>query len=146
MGKQVEILLVEDNEGDIRLTQEALKESKLDNQLSIVKDGEEALEFLHKKGKYKDAATPDLVLLDLNLPKKNGREVLEEVKRDPALAMIPIVVLTTSQAEEDIVKVYAEHANCYIQKPVDFNRFMEVVHSVESFWFSIVKLPNRFNR
>lgn len=137
----IEILLVEDNEGDIDLTKEALLESKLKNQLEVVRDGEEAIAFLRKQGKYNDATTPDLVLLDLNLPKKDGREVLAEIKADPILRRIPVVVLTTSEAEEDILKVYDNHANCYIKKPVDFNKFVNVVKKIEDFWLSIVKLP-----
>ena len=137
----IEILLVEDNMGDIDLTKEALAESKLQNKLEIVQDGEAAMEFLRKQGKYADATTPDLVLLDLNLPKKDGREVLAEIKADPILRRIPVVVLTTSEAEEDILKVYDNYANCYIKKPVDFNKFVNVVKKIEDFWLTIVKLP-----
>ncbi len=137
----IEILLVEDNMGDIDLTKEALTESKLQNRLEIVQDGEAAMEFLRKQGKYADATTPDLVLLDLNLPKKDGREVLAEIKADPILRRIPVVVLTTSEAEEDILKVYDNYANCYIKKPVDFNKFVNVVKKIEDFWLTIVKLP-----
>ena len=137
----IEILLVEDNMGDIDLTKEALAESKLQNKLEIVQDGEAAMEFLRKQGKYADATTPDLVLLDLNLPKKDGREVLAEIKADPILRRIPVVVLTTSEAEEDILKVYDNYANCYIKKPVDFNKFVNVVKKIEAFWLMIVKLP-----
>jgi len=139
--KPIEILLVEDNPGDVELTKEALKESKMQNNLSIVENGEEATEFLFKRGKYKDTLTPDLILLDLNLPKKDGREVLAEIKADPVLRRIPVVVLTTSEAEQDIIKAYDHHANCYIKKPVDFNKFITVVQKIEDFWFSIVKLP-----
>lgn len=137
----VEILLVEDNPGDIELTHEAIKESKLKNNLHVVRDGVEALAFLHKRGKFGDAVTPDLILLDLNLPKKDGREVLQEIKNDDQLKKIPVVVLTTSDAEEDIIKSYENYANCYIKKPVDFNQFTNVVKKIEDFWFSIVKLP-----
>ncbi len=139
--KNVEILLVEDNPGDVGLTKEAFSESKLKNTLIIVTDGVEATEYLHKEGKYSNATTPDLILLDLNLPKKDGREVLEDIKNDPDLKTIPVVVLTTSDADEDVVKSYENHANCYIRKPVDFEKFIEVVQTIESFWFSIVRLP-----
>ena len=139
--KPIEILLVEDNPGDVRLTKEALVDGKVFNNLSVVIDGQEAMDFLRKKGKYAKAIRPDLILLDLNLPKKDGREVLQEVKSDPKLKKIPIVVLTTSQAEQDIMTSYEHHANCYITKPVDFGQFIKVVRSVENFWFSIVTLP-----
>jgi len=139
--KPIEILLVEDNPGDVRLTKEALVDGKVFNNLSVVIDGQEAMDFLRKKGKYAKAIRPDLILLDLNLPKKDGREVLQEVKSDPKLKKIPIVVLTTSQAEQDIMMSYEHHANCYITKPVDFGQFIKVVRSVENFWFSIVTLP-----
>jgi two-component system, chemotaxis family, response regulator Rcp1 len=138
---EVNILLVEDNPGDIRLTKEVLKEGKIKNNLSVVMDGEEAILFLKKQGQYKDAITPDIILLDLNLPKKDGREVLEDIKSDPELMMIPVIVLTTSSAERDIANTYAQHANCYITKPVDFNQFIKVVKSIENFWLSVVKLP-----
>ena len=141
LGRPIEILLVEDNPGDIRLTQEALKESKLMNHLSIVHDGVEGLAYLRRQGPYAQAAAPDLVLLDLNLPKKDGREVLRDMKNDSDLRRIPVVVLTTSKAEEDIVRSYENHANCYIHKPVDFSQFMAVVQKIEDFWFTIVKLP-----
>ncbi len=137
----VEILLVEDNPGDVRLTQEALKESKVTNNLSVAEDGVEALAFLKREGKYADAPRPDLLLLDLNLPKKDGRELLEEIKADENLRRIPVVVLTTSKAEEDILRMYDQHANCYITKPIDFDQFIEVVKSIEDFWLTIVKLP-----
>jgi two-component system, chemotaxis family, response regulator Rcp1 len=133
---------VEDNPGDVRLTKEALKEGKLLNQLTVVGDGVEALSFLRKEGKYADALKPELILLDLNLPKKDGREVLAEIKADPSLRRIPVVVLTTSSAEEDILKIYDLHANCYITKPVDLEQFMGVVKSIEDFWVSVVKLPS----
>ncbi len=137
----VEILLVEDNPGDVRLTFEALKESKILNNLNVVSDGIEALDYLFKKGKYKDQPHPDLILLDLNLPKKDGREVLAEIKEEKDLRRIPVVVLTNSEAEEDILKTYGLHANCYITKPVGIEQFIKVVKSVGDFWFSIVKLP-----
>lgn len=137
----IKILLVEDNQGDIRLTKEALKDSKISNDLFIVTDGLQAIQFLKKEGAYADKPTPDLVLLDLNLPIKDGREVLKEIKESDTLKRIPVVVLTTSEAEEDITKAYDSHANCYIRKPVDFHQFTKVVQSIESFWFSIVKLP-----
>jgi len=139
--RSIEILLVEDNPGDIRLTIEALKDSKLKNNLHVVKDGLEAISFLRKKGKYSNVPRPDLILLDLNLPKKNGKDVLAEIKNDPELKRIPVVVLTTSNAEEDIIKSYEYHANCYITKPVDFEQFIKVVKKIEDFWFTIVKLP-----
>ena len=139
--KAVEILLVEDSPGDVRLTIEALKEAKVANNLSVVKDGVEAMDFLRQKGSYKDTIRPDLILLDLNLPRKDGREVLAEIKNDPKLKQIPVVVLTTSRSEQDILKAYDLHANCYITKPVDFKQFMTVVKSIEDFWFTVVKLP-----
>ncbi|MBI2953369.1 MAG: response regulator [Chloroflexi bacterium] len=141
MGRAVEILLVEDNAGDVRLTIEALKEGKVYNNLHVTGDGVEALAFLHREGKYANAPRPDIILLDLNLPKKDGREVLRELKQDPALMCIPVVVLTTSKAEEDILRTYELHANCYITKPVDLDQFMAVVKSIEDFWLTIVKLP-----
>ena len=140
-SKAIEILLVEDNPGDIRLTQEVLKDGKICNNLSVVMDGEEAITFLKKAGKYKDAPTPEIILLDLNLPKKDGRQVLAEIKSDPQLKFIPVIVLTTSAAEQDILNTYANHANAYITKPVDFDQFMNVVRSIEDFWLTIVKLP-----
>jgi len=133
--------LIEDNPGDVRLTSEALREGKVRNTLHAVGDGVEAMAYLRRQGQYADARRPDLILLDLNLPKKDGREVLAEIKKDPNLRRIPVVVLTTSQAEEDILKTYDLHANCYITKPVDLQQFMTVVKSVENFWFTIVKLP-----
>ena len=136
------ILLVEDNPGDVRLTKEAFKEAKVNNNLHIVSDGVEAMDFLRRKGKYIEAPRPDIILLDLNMPKKNGREVLAEIKADPDLMAIPVLVLTISQAEEDILKSYNLHANCYIQKPVDINKFIDVVKSIEGFWLTIVKLPS----
>lgn len=134
------ILLVEDNPGDIRLTQEAFKESSLDIQMDVVTDGEMALDFLFKKGRYAEAIKPDVVLLDLNLPKKNGIEVLKEVKADETLKRIPVIVLTTSDADHDISKAYGLHANCYILKPVDFDDFAKVIRLIESFWFNAVQL------
>jgi chemotaxis family two-component system response regulator Rcp1 len=139
----IEILLVEDNPGDVRLAIEALKEAKVHNRLSTVADGEAALHFLQRKPPYNDAPRPDLILLDLNLPRKSGREVLAEIKADPDLKRIPVVILTTSQAEEDIVKAYNHSANCYITKPVDLDQFIKVVRSIEEFWLTIVKLPRR---
>jgi len=137
----IEILLVEDNPGDIRLTKEALKDGKIKNKLNVVMDGEEAILYLRKEGKYKDAETPDIILLDLNLPKKDGREVLAEIKSSNDLKCIPVIILTTSSAEQDILNTYSHHANCYITKPVDFNQFMNVIRTIEDFWLSIVKLP-----
>jgi two-component system, chemotaxis family, response regulator Rcp1 len=138
----IQVLLVEDNPGDVRLTREALKEGKLLNQLTVVGDGVEALSFLRRQGKYTDAVQPDLILLDLNLPKKDGREVLAEIKTDPVLKRIPVVVLTTSSAEEDVLKTYNLHANCYVTKPVDLEQFMHVVQSIEDFWLTVVRLPS----
>jgi CheY-like chemotaxis protein len=141
--KPIEILLVEDNIGDIRLTEEALKESNLIVNLSIARDGMEAMEFLRGEGTHADAPAPDLILLDLNLPRKDGREVLQEIKNDADLKRIPVVVLTTSQAESDIIATYGFHANCYINKPVDMDQFIKIVKLLEEFWFTIVKLPPR---
>ena len=140
-SKALEILLVEDNPADVRLTQEAFRDGKIHNTLAVVKDGVEALEFLRKQGKYKGKPRPDIVLLDLNLPKKDGRQVLQEMKQDPALRTIPVVILTSSDAERDIAGAYELQANCYITKPVDLDQFITVVKSIEDFWFSIVKLP-----
>jgi CheY-like chemotaxis protein len=140
-GKPIEILLVEDNPGDARLAKEALKDSKIHNTLHFVPDGAEAMDYLKKRGKHSKAAQPDLILLDLNLPKKDGREVLAEIKEDKDLKRIPVVVLTISKAEEDILKSYNLHANCYITKPIEFNQFMDVIRSIEDFWLTIVKLP-----
>jgi two-component system, chemotaxis family, response regulator Rcp1 len=137
----IEILLVEDNPGDARLAEEALKDSKVRNNLYHVRDGVEALDFLRRRGEYAGVTVPDLVLLDLNLPRKDGREVLEEIKEDPELKLIPVVVLTTSEAERDLVRTYDLHANAYVVKPIDLNRFIEVVQAIEDFWFAIVKLP-----
>ena len=140
-GKPIEILLVEDNPGDIRLTQEVLKDFKVGNTMHVVRDGMEAMAFLHREGEYADAHLPNLILLDLNLPRKDGREVLAEIKADKDLKRIPVVVLTTSNAEQDILKAYDLHVNCYITKPVDLNQFIHVLKSIENFWLSIVKLP-----
>jgi CheY-like chemotaxis protein len=139
--KPIEILMVEDNPGDVRLTVEALKEGKVRNKLHVVEDGVEAMAFLRGEGEYADAPRPDLILLDLNLPKKDGREVLAEIKGDPNLRRIPVVILTVSEANEDILKTYDLHANCYVTKPVDLDQFIVVVKSVEDFWLTIVKLP-----
>lgn len=140
-GRRVEILLVEDNPGDVRLTRESLQEDKLWNNLSVVKDGVAAMEYLRFEGEFAGVTRPDLILLDLNLPRKNGLEVLREIKSDTALRRIPVVVLTTSKAEEDVIKTYDSHANCYITKPVDLEQFIKVVRSIERFWLSIVELP-----
>ena len=137
----VEILLVEDNPGEVRLTQEALKEGKVYNNLHWAKDGVEALDFLQRRGKYAKAPRPDIILLDLNLPKKDGREVLSVIKRDDELKQIPVVVLTTSKAEEDVLKSYELHANCYVTKPVDLEKFIHVVQSIDRFWLTVVTLP-----
>jgi len=140
--KPIELLLVEDSEPDVRLTKEALCEAKIKNRLWVVEDGVEALEFLRQQGRFADAPRPDLILLDLNLPRKDGRQVLKEIKSDDSLKRIPVVILTTSKSEEDVLRAYDLHANCYITKPVDFNRFMQVVKSVEDFWLTVVTLPN----
>ncbi|MFP2960686.1 response regulator [Myxococcus sp. 1LA] len=140
-GSPIEILLVEDNPGDVRLTIEALKEGKVHNRLSVARDGVEALAFLRREGVHAGAPRPDLILLDLNLPRKDGREVLAEIKVDRALRRIPVVVLTTSKAEEDILRTYDLHANCYIAKPVDLDQFISVVRSIDDFWLSVVRLP-----
>lgn len=138
----IEILLVEDNPGDIRLTQVALKDSKMMNNLHVVRDGVEAMAYLRREGEYADEPTPDIILLDLNLPRKDGREVLAEIKNDEMLKRLPVVVLTTSSADEDILHSYDLHANCYITKPVDLNSFVTIIKSIERFWFQIVKLPS----
>jgi len=140
-AKTAEILLIEDNLGDIRLIKEAFKEGKIVNRISVVEDGEAAMAFLRREGPYAGAARPDLILLDLNLPKKDGREVLAEIKADEDLKRIPVVILTTSQAEEDILRTYDLHANCYVTKPVDLEQFLTVVRSIEDYWLAIVKLP-----
>jgi len=141
MGCPITILLVEDNPGDVRLTMEALKDSKMHNNLNVTSDGVEALAFLRREGKFAHAPRPDLILLDLNLPKKDGREVLAEIKADKDLKRIPVVVLTTSQAEEDILRMYNLYANCFVTKPVDLDQFIKVVQSIEEFWLTIVRLP-----
>lgn len=140
-GVPVEILLVEDNPGDVRLTLEIFKEAKLANKITAVEDGVEAMAYLRREGRYANAARPDVILLDLNLPRMDGREVLEKIKRDEDLRSIPVVILTTSRAEEDILRSYNSHANCYITKPVDLGQFMKVVESIEDFWLTVVKLP-----
>lgn len=141
IGRVIEILLVEDNPGDVRLTMEALREGKVLNNLNVVTDGQEAVEFLRREGEYRDAPRPDLILLDLNLPKKDGREVLSEIKTDESLRRIPIVILTTSQAEIDVIQSYNLGVNCYITKPVDLDQFIYVVKSIEEFWLTVVTLP-----
>lgn len=142
MNGAAEILLVEDNPGDVRLTREALKEGKVLNHLNVVDDGIEALAFLRREDKYANAVRPDLILLDLNLPKKDGREVLAEIKADAGLKKIPVVILTTSAAEQDVLKTYDLHANCYITKPVDLEQFIKIVRLIEDFWFTIARLPS----
>ncbi len=139
--RPINILLIEDNPGDVRLTQEAFKEGKMNIELSVTMDGVEAVKFLKKQEKYEDAVTPDLILLDLNLPKMDGREVLEVIKSDSILKRIPVVVLTTSNAEQDILKSYNLHVNCYINKPVDFDKFFDIIQKIEDFWLSIAVLP-----
>lgn len=140
--KAIEVLLVEDNIGDVRLTQEALKEGRLLVNLTVARDGIEAMDVLQHKNGHTDAPRPDLILLDLNLPRKDGREVLQEIKNNPELRTIPVVVLTTSEADTDVLVTYGAHANCYITKPVDMDRFVEIVKLMEEFWFTIVKLPS----
>ncbi len=140
-GRPVEILLVEDNPGDVRLTIEALREGKVQNRLHVAEDGVKALAFLRREGTYADAPRPDLILLDLNLPRKDGREVLADIKADDRLKAIPVVILTTSKADEDIARSYQLNANCYVTKPVDLDQFITVVQSIENFWFAIVTLP-----
>lgn len=140
-GRPIEILLVEDNPGDVRLTREALHEARVANRLSVARDGVEAMAFLRHEGVYRDMPRPDLILLDLNLPRKNGHEVLAVIKDDPNLRRIPVVILTTSRDEEDVLTTYNLHANCYIVKPVDIEQFIAVVRSIEDFWFQIVLLP-----
>ena len=140
-NQAIVILLVEDNPGDTRLVIEAMREAKLDNYIHVVEDGVEAMQFLRREGRFGDAPRPDLILLDLNLPKKDGRAVLAEVKADPVLKRIPVVVLTTSRAEEDVLRAYDLHANCYITKPVDMEQFMKVVAQIDDFWVRVVTLP-----
>ncbi len=142
-AKAVEILLVEDNPGDARLTEEAFKDSRLLNSMHRVTDGVEALAYLRQEGQYATAARPDIILLDLNMPRKDGREVLAEIKEDPDLKSIPVVVLTTSDADTDVMKSYELHANCYITKPVDLEKFMNIVQRIEDFWLAIVRLPRQ---
>ena len=142
LGRPIEILLVEDNPGDVRLTQEALQENKVWNRLHLAPDGVEALAFLRREGSHADAPRPDVILLDLNLPKKDGTEVLAEIKADEGLKTIPVVILTTSKAEEDITRSYKLHANCYVTKPVNLDQFLRVVKEVENFWLCVVKLPS----
>jgi len=144
-GRPFEILLIEDNPGDVELTREALLDVKVANCLHVVDDGVDAVDFLFRRGKFEGAPRPDIILLDLNLPKKDGRQVLSEIKADADLAQIPVIVLTTSQAEEDIVRSYQLHANCYISKPVDFNQFLAIVSAITEFWLKIVKLPRMMN-
>ena len=139
--RSIQILLVEDNPGDARLTIEAMREAKVRNKIHIVEDGVQAMQFLRREGTYAEARRPDLILLDLNLPKKDGREVLAEVKADPALRRIPVVVLTTSSADEDVLRAYDLHANCYVTKPVDLTQFMKIVSQIEEFWVKVVILP-----
>ena len=139
--KLINILLVEDNPGDVRLTQEAFKETNTPSQLHVVNDGVKALAYLKQQEGYTEAVRPDMILLDLNLPRKDGREVLAEIKQDPVLKRIPVVILTTSTAEEDILKTYNLHANCYVTKPVDLDKFIDIIQSIENFWLTIVKLP-----
>ena len=140
-GAPIEILLVEDNPGDVRLTKEAIREAKIRNRLNVVKDGEEAVAYVRRQGEFADQPRPDLILLDLNLPKKDGREVLQDLKSDPDLHRIPVVVLTSSAAEQDILSMYDLYANAYVTKPVDLEQFMHVVTSIQEFWLSVVKLP-----
>lgn len=140
-GRPVEVLLVEDNPGDVRLTQEAFKDGRLLVNISVVVDGVEAMEFLHRRGSFENAPRPELILLDLNLPRKSGREVLSEIKADPELRRVPVIVMTTSKAEQDIHRAYNLNANCYIAKPVELDEFLKVVRSIEDFWLSIVTLP-----
>lgn len=142
--RPVEILLVEDNPGDVHLTMEAFKEAKVRNNISVADDGMKAMAFLRHEGEYKNAPLPDLILLDLNLPRKDGREVLAEIRQDPKLTRIPVVIMTTSQAEEDIAKAYDLHVNCYISKPMDLDQFIKVTRSIEDFWLTVVKLPGTF--
>jgi chemotaxis family two-component system response regulator Rcp1 len=141
-GRPIQILLVEDSAADVLITTEALKTAKVGNKLHVVADGVEAMAFLRREGRYATAPRPDLILLDLNMPRKDGRQVLAEIKADENLRSIPVVILTSSKTEEDIVRAYGLHANCYITKPVDFHSFVEVVRSIEQFWFTVVTLPS----
>jgi chemotaxis family two-component system response regulator Rcp1 len=142
LGAPIEVLLVEDSPGDVRLTREALKDAKVHISLHVAADGIEAMAFLERTGSFVDAPRPDLILLDLNLPRKDGREVLKEIKESPALRSIPVVILTTSSSEADVLQSYELHANCYISKPVDLDGFLKVVQSIDNFWLSVVKLPH----
>jgi CheY-like chemotaxis protein len=142
-GRQIEVLLVEDDPGDVLMTKEAFEDYKLKNNLHVVNDGAEAMDFLRRQGEHTDAPRPDLVLLDLNLPRMDGREVLQAIKSDPELASIPVVVLTTSEAEEDVLRSYSLHANAYVTKPVDFERFIQVVRQIDDFFVTVVRLPTR---
>ena len=142
LGRPIELLLVEDSEPDVELTKLALREAKVSNRLWVVEDGVEAIKFLQRQEPYTDVSRPDLILLDLNLPRKDGRQVLREIKSDESLRRIPVVILTTSESEDDVLKAYSLYANCYITKPVDFNRFMNVVRSIEEFWLTVVRLPD----
>ena len=143
VGEVIDLLLVEDNPGDIRLTQEALREGKIRNKLDVVTDGAAAIDELNRRKPDGGSRLPDLILLDLNLPKKDGRQVLAEIKQDPELKHVPVIILTTSDADKDVFSTYEHHANCYIQKPVDLAQFVDVIKSIECFWFSIVKLPSK---
>lgn len=145
MDKSIDILLVEDNPADVRLTQEAFKETRIPNRLHVVRDGAEALAFLEQAGRFTNAPRPDMILLDLNLPKKDGREVLAQIKQKPEFKRIPVVILTTSNEEEDISHTYDHHANCFITKPAELDEFLNVVKNIESFWLSVVQLPNYEN-
>lgn len=141
--KLITILLVEDNPGDVRLVQEIFEDGKIYNKLDVTRDGEEALNYLYQRGEYKNTPRPDLILLDLNLPKKNGSEVLAQIKEDEQLRRIPVIILTASKADDDINKAYNHHVNCYLTKPIDLNQFIQVVNQIKTFWLSIVQLPAR---
>jgi two-component system, chemotaxis family, response regulator Rcp1 len=143
IGKAIDILIVDDNPGDVRLTMEVFKESKIQNRLHVAQDGEEAIQFLRQLGEFADSPTPDLILLDWNLPRMNGHEVLSEIKTDPLLRRIPVVVLTSSEAEEDIIRAYDNYANCFVTKPINLDQFIKVVQTIQDFWFTIVKQPGR---
>jgi len=143
VGGDLNILLVEDNPGDVRLTEEALREGRIANRVWVARDGEEAMDFLHQRGDHAHSPRPDLVLLDLNLPRKDGREVLAEIKSDPELHRTPVIVLTTSNADRDVLLSYDLHANCYIKKPIEYEEFIAAVRGIESFWFKIVRLPRQ---
>ncbi|MDP1793294.1 MAG: response regulator [Acidimicrobiales bacterium] len=143
MPEPIEVLLVEDDPGDVLMTQEAFADYKIANRLSVVTNGEDAISYMRKQGRYADAVTPDLVLLDLNLPRRNGREVLREIKQDPELRHVPVVILTTSEAEEDVLASYQLHANAYVRKPVDFDQFVAAVRAIDDFFITVVRLPTR---